>query len=269
MAAALPALLLAEVGEKQTIRKTVPAAQWIDVDNIFGSIKVSGYEGREIQMVAQETIRADSSEKVAEARRDVKLDISQQGDTVRFYVDGPFRDQRDRWRDRGRPGYMVQYDFEIKVPRKTGFRLCTVNKGNIDVDGVTGDFQVRNVNGGIQMRGVDGSGEVRTVNGGIQVVFNRNPQSSTSFATINGKIDVGFQPGLSANVLMKTFNGDIYSDFPMTLLPASAMTVDTSDGKRRYRAGKFMSTRVGSGGPEIKFDGFNGEVLIRELGRNR
>lgn len=262
-----PLILHAGVEEKQTIRKTLPAAKRLEVNNIWGSIRVSGYDGAEVQMTAFETIRADSQSKLADAKREVKLDISQQSETTRFYVDGPFRDHcNDGSRDvhwNGDPGYVVKYDFEIKLPRNTRYELRTVNEGGNQVDGVNGDFEVHNVNGSIKLLSVAGSGTARTVNGEVVVLFNSNPRAPSTFGSINGAIDLAFQPDLAAKFRIKTFNGAVYTDFDMTALPARLVSNENSAGRQRFKADAYTSTSVGRAGPEIQIDGFNGEIRIR------
>ncbi len=46
-----------------------------------------------------------------------------------------------------------------------------MNHGNIVVQSVDGDFDVRNVNGLIDMTDVAGSGKARTVNGPVKVLI--------------------------------------------------------------------------------------------------
>ncbi|HET9319189.1 MAG TPA: hypothetical protein VFO27_05425, partial [Bryobacteraceae bacterium] len=79
------------VEEKETIERAFPAAKSIDVDNFDGSITVTGTDAREVRVEIQKTIRAGSAEKIQEAKREVRLDIAQHDDGLRFYVDGPFR----------------------------------------------------------------------------------------------------------------------------------------------------------------------------------
>ena len=76
---------------RETVRQTLPAAARLEVDNVQGYIHVSGYNGNEIQMVAEKTIRAESAERLEAAKQEVKLDVSRAGDTLTLFVDGPFR----------------------------------------------------------------------------------------------------------------------------------------------------------------------------------
>ena len=256
--------------EKETIRKTFPAATRLDVDNVHGSIHVTGYNGSDIQMTAEKTIHAESRERLEAARREVKLDTEQSGDRLSLYVDGPFRcncdDRRSvherRWQD-----YRVTFDFDLKVPVGTSIRLATVNGGSIDVKNVTGDFDVSNVNGGVELNEMGGSGEVHTVNGKIAVTFTKNPTKSCSFRTVNGSVDVSFRPNLSADVQVKTFNGNAYTDFDATAMPVSAAVSERRDGKFVYRSNRFSAFRVGNGGPELKFDTLNGSIRIINRGQ--
>jgi hypothetical protein len=221
-----------DVEQRETIEKTFAvsgAARKVIVDNVEGSIQVTGRPGSEIRLVARKRLRADSPEKAAEARRDVSLDISQDGDTVRLYV---------------------------------AVNLKTVNDGEIKVEGVAGDYEVENINGGIQMVEVSGSGRVYALNGRVQVLFRENPRAASSFGSLNGEVRVSFPPGLAADLRFKTFNGGVYTDFPVTYLPVQAASGERRDGKFVYKSNEWSSVRVSRGGPELSFDAFNGNIRI-------
>jgi hypothetical protein len=262
------------VQEKETIQRTLDFAgsgpHVIELDNISGSIHATGTSGRAVELSAEKTIRGESAERIQDARRDVKLEISDRAETIRVYVDGPFRcqcsDGRDGWRSFGSrwndPGYRVDIHFELKVPQGTRLRLRTVSSGDITVDNTSGDFEIENVNGGIRMTDVRGSGSAHTVNGAVRVSFMENPKASSSFRSTNGVIEVAFQPDLSADLQIKTFNGGMYTDFDVKTLPTPATNGERVNGRFLYRRNTFSGFRVGNGGPEIKFDGFNGDVKV-------
>src|SRR5512140_2767264 len=64
----------------------VPAAAELQIDNVNGSIHVVAHSGRTIEMSAREVVRGDTAADVERARRDVKLDIKQDGNRVELYV---------------------------------------------------------------------------------------------------------------------------------------------------------------------------------------
>ncbi|MCP5104210.1 MAG: hypothetical protein GY950_12560 [bacterium] len=235
------------------------------IDNVFGAIHLEGYEGNAVKMSAVKTIKAKSKEKLQAAQKEVKLEISSEGNTINVLVDGPFRkkDGSINWNTMEK-GYIVQYDFTVKVPRKTELSLRTIDNGGISVNGVRGDFDIHGVNGGIRMKEIFGSGNAHTVNGKVLVDFVKNPTGDCSFHTINGKIELNCRPGLSADFQFKTFNGKIYSDFPYKYLPAAPGKGKRENGRYVYKSNRFQGVRIAKGGAAIKMETLNGNIYIKE-----
>ncbi len=255
------------VVESETIQRVFPAAKSVDVDNFDGSITVTGSGTQEIKIEVHKTIRALSAEKIQEAKREVQLDMAPHDDGLRVYVDGPFRckcgDGSINWRGSRFYGYEVSFDFTIQVPRDTNLRLRTVNRGDIHVENVAGTFDAENINGGLELLEVSGSGHAYALNRPVKVLFNRNPAAASDFGSLNGDVDIAFRPGLSADLWMKTFNGHAYTDFDVSALPGRAGIREQHDGKFVYKSNEFFGVRAGNGGPELKFDAFNGDIRIR------
>jgi hypothetical protein len=234
------------------------------VDNVFGSIHVTGHDEPRIEIVAEEKTVARSQTAFERARKDVRLDIGREGDEVTVYVDGPFRERNESGFGRHRSlGYTVTYDFEIRVPRRTHLDVRTVNSGEIRVEGVQGDLRAGNVNGEISLERI-GGGAIRatTVNGPVMARFDRNPTEDSMFQTVNGNLEMWMQPGLSAELRFKTFSGEARTDFDVEPLPYEKV-VEEQDGDRRvYRMREWSRVRVARGGPEFSFETLNGNILI-------
>jgi len=259
------------VQAKETIRETLSfidssKTREVRVDNIFGSITVTGTDRHDVALLAHQTIKALSQEKIAQAREEVKLDIYRDGSLIDIYVDGPFRenDREERTHRRRDTGYRVHYDFEIQIPRKTELSLKTVNDGDIRVESVEGNFDIHNVNGEISLIAIGGGGTAHTVNGEVTAHFIRHPEHDCSLHSINGDIITSFPANLSADFRLKTFNGDAYSDFPYAFLPADAPEIRKKKGKFIYKNSRFFGIRIGKGGPKIKMDTLNGDLLINQ-----
>ena len=75
-------------------------------------------------------------------------------------------------------------------------------------------------------------------------------------------MDVSFLEDLSADLRFKTFNGSVYTDFLVTYLPSGPATQERRNGKFVYKSNEFFGVRVARGGPELKFDSFNGNIHI-------
>jgi hypothetical protein len=259
------------VSKTESIAKTFTlsgtADRSLEIDNVFGPIEVEGVTGDTIQLVATKTIRARTQKDLEQGEKEVTLDITQDQNAIRLYVNGPFRCDRDCDCNRRcvhihDPKYTVRYDFKLKVPQRTRLTLETVNEGFIKVRGVRGDFSVSNVNGRIEMDEVGGSGRATTVNGRVHVSFVENPKSDSVFKTINGNVDLYFAPSLAAIFRFKTMQGNVYTDFPMTAAPAGPATAEKRGGRFIYRANRYTAGKVGAGGPEIKMENLNGDLRV-------
>jgi hypothetical protein len=245
--------------------KTFPGASLVIVDNITGSIDVTGEPGRDVRMEVTKRIQAESAERMEAAKREVKLDEQQSGDTLKLYVDGPFRCNCDDHSRRGHQGYTVSYDFKLHVPSGARVDLYTVNGGNVSVRNVAGDFDVRNVNGDIEMTDVAGSGKAHTVNGPVKVTYGANPKGPLSFETVNGKVDVAFRKGFGAEARMETLNGGMYTDFEVSAAPAEQPVSGTrQNGRFVLHRGGATAVRIGAGGPELHMKTVNGDIFIRD-----
>jgi len=251
-----------KIEERETITRTFKVAAGenvskLMVDQLNGYIHVTGGAGSEIQVTVEKHIRAESKAALADAKKDVKYDMTQQGNAVKLYEDGPFRSHN---RGDDHYGYRVTFDCEIQVPAGASLDLHTLNSA-IEVKSSTGDFDVRTLNGRVNMEEIGGSGKAATQNGGVKVGFSRNPAHESSFRTQNGPIDVYFHSSPDANLSLETMNGGVYSDFDVTTIPTTVKG-QISGSRFIYRSGGNMKVRAGKGGPELSFHTMNGSIRL-------
>ena len=89
--------------QKETIKKTIKfsdpsKAKKVIVDNIWGSIDVVGYGGKDVQLIVYKTIEGETKRAIERAKEEVELDITEINNEIELYVDGPFRDKdRNRY----------------------------------------------------------------------------------------------------------------------------------------------------------------------------
>src|SRR5262245_4013431 len=123
--------------QQDTVQRTLQFSsgfgRTLEVDNIDGSIRVTGYDGANVEMTVNRAIRAQSPERLEAAKREVQLEISDRSDVVRLYVNHPGRCNRDRNSsdstcfNSSNESYRVNFDFDIRAPRDVAIRLRTVN----------------------------------------------------------------------------------------------------------------------------------------------
>jgi len=264
----------------ETIAKTLAFADpakpgELVIDNLYGPIKVEAYAGREVVLEAKKVVYARDEARAAKAEAEVRLDITAEGNTIEAYVDGPFRESETGRRSRGihmhdNPGYLVYYGFTLKVPARTNVVLKTVIDGDIEVRGVEGVFDVRNVTNPVRLVDAAGSGEAESVAGGVTVAFRRHPDGPCAFKSVSGDVEVDFPGEASADFRFKTMTGEVYSDFEVTRLANAAPVREDRPGEGGfvYRNDGFNGVRAGKGGPEIKLETLSGDILIAKRSKS-
>lgn len=262
--------------ERDTLRRTLrfdaaADSRRIVADNVNGSITVTAHEGPAVELTAVRRVRAESRSRLERAKEEVTLDVREDGDRVIVYVDAPWRRQDGSVDYRGwdHYGYDVEYEIDLRVPARTAYSLRTVNGGEIDVRGMRGDFDVKNVNGGIRMTSVAGSGNASTVNGGIEVRFAENPAEGSTFRTVNGEVEVVFVAEPSADLRFSTMNGEVYTDFTVKSVRQPVSVKERRGGRKVYGGGNSFAVRAGSGGPEHSFSTINGDIYLKLEGDQR
>lgn len=247
--------------ERETIHKTFHVAAGDNVaklisDQVNGPIRVTGGSGSEIQVTVEKRIRAESKSDLDDAKREVKLDMTQDGNSVKLYEDGPFRHD-EGWHHRH---YSVVFECDIQVPAGAALDLHTMN-GTIEVKNTGGDYKVHTMNGKVEMDDIGGTGSVETMNGSVHVAFSRNPTRDASFHTMNGSVDLYFHSDPDANFNLETMHGGVYADFDVTTLPTTVKG-QISGNRFVYRSGGNMKVRAGKGGPEISLHTMNGSIRL-------
>ena len=267
--AACASLAHADVVDTRMLEQNVPVDAGetlvVVVHNVFGSVHVTAHDLPSIAMTATETVRGDLRADIDRARAEVELKTEREPGRVAFRVrrigdDGDCACRNYQWE-----GYRVEYQIELRVPRAAAVDLSTVNDGDVTVDGVQGDFEVRNVNGAVRLLGLRGTGRATTVNGDIEASFARAPAEPTAFKTVNGSLDVAFPDDLSAELEFQTMHGEVYTDFDLE--PIS----QTGGAERTRERGMFVlnsnresAFRVRSGGHRHSFHTLNGDIYVRK-----
>ena len=235
----------------------------LEVDFMAGEIEVTGYDGRDVVIVARNsTVQYESDESDEDdddpGTRGMKripntaLGLEIEEHQNRVSVSG-------EWQN-----YTVS--VQIQVPYRTSASIHTVNGGDIVVRGLTGELELDNTNGGIAATNIKGSVVAHTTNGNVSVTFDEiTPDKPMSFTSFNGNVDVSFPPNLKADLRIEPGRGDILTDFDFQLIPtAPKIEKNERKGGSRIEIGQDVQAKIGGGGPIFHFKTFNGGIYIRK-----
>lgn len=263
----------AQEREQLTVPLSDPARESkLNVSLVTGSIKVVGYDGKDIMIDA---IAGNKGERTSKKGMNINIDMSNdKGNTdgmKRISTNDGFEliaKEKNNVVNVSVDKVNTNINITVKVPRKTSLKLSTVNNGDIWVENVNGNLEVSNINGEIRMKNVAGSVLANTINQDIVVNFTDvTPNTPMAFTTLNGDVDVTFPPTIKANVKLKTERGGVYTDFDIDVDKNPAKVNQTSDKERGlYKITKDEWTygKINAGGSEIMMKTMNGNIYVRK-----
>ncbi len=202
-----------------------------------GSIRVTGWDQREVKVRAKVVADAETEE---QARSLAKAVTVRAESTI--HAEGPQRtDDRRSW----------SVSYEVSMPFDQVLSLSSVN-GSIALDNVRSQVDFRTQNGSISLTNVAGKIRGRTQNGSVKVALDapRWDGEGLDAQTQNGSISVTVPDGFSAHLETATVNGRVAIGFPYT--PA-----DENDKRR-------VTTDLNGGGAPLRLVTTNGSVSIRK-----
>lgn len=105
-------------------------------------------------------------------------------------------------------------DFVITVPHDTHLDIEVSMGGEIEVEDISGDVSIKNLNGEIELKNHAGGALVESMNGEIEASFlELHDDRPLSFSSMNGEIELHLPADAQANVRFRTQNGSILTNF--------------------------------------------------------
>lgn len=250
--------------EGQVDRATVPFSKpgqpgLVKVGLHNGGLIVKGYNGQEVIVEARARTRAVSKRKPNEKAAGMKLiqisttglSITEENNEMKISVESLRR----------------TVDLTIQVPFNTSLKVSAFNRGDVEVENISGEIEAKNHNGSIRLSNISGAAVANTFNGEVIVTFDKvTPDKPMSFATWNGDVDVTFPANLKANVMLQSQRGDVYSDYEISLMESPKRPKRgerNEEGKLKISFDHAIYGAINGGGPEYSFKNYNGDIFIR------
>jgi hypothetical protein len=212
-----------------------------ELQNVNGRIDVQPSEGRAVEVVAEKTARAASTDMAKEALGRVRIEESVTPQSVRIET------QTDRTEGFFNRSGNVSVRYTVRVPAGTRVDIRTTN-GGIELGGVRGPARLSATNGGIRARDVAGELEARTTNGGLEIDIATIDEGGVRLGCTNGGIDVRLPADARASIDASITNGGIST---------GNLRLDTIESTRRR-----LDATLNGGGPRIEIRGTNGGITL-------
>jgi len=264
-----------EVKDQLTVPLSEPGKPYkLNVDLLNGSIKVIGYEGKDIVIDVQ-----SGSEKTKKNGTTVNVNINLNGHTENASSSGMKRidgvkgidvtaQEKNNKVTVNTESWKGAITLTIKVPQTAGstYKLESTNDGDITVSNVNGELEVSNVNGAIKLTDVSGSVVANTTNGSVIANLKSiDPKAAMAFTTLNGNVDVTFPASLKANMKLKSERGEMFTDFDIEADKTQPKVNKTAkEGMYRLNVDEWVYGKIAGGGPEMMMKNMNGNIYIRK-----
>ena len=224
LSSALPGWAQDAAREQLTVALSAPGKPGsLEVSLINGSIRVSGYGGKDVVIDAA-THAPHSKKSEPTPANAAGLKRLSAGNSLSLTAE-----EKNNHVELSTESWKGAIDLTIKVPRNFSLKLSTVNDGDIIIDNVAGELEITNVNGAIQLNQVAGSAVANTVNGDLRATFTSiRAGAPMAFSTLNGRVDVT----LPANAINDAKKGATY--YFCRQAPATYVRVFTSRAAGYY-----------------------------------
>jgi hypothetical protein len=219
----------------QDFRKSysISAGGQIVIWNYQGSIKVEGYKGDSIEIVAKKRGPDRDLIEIVDSSYDEKIDM------------------HPRYLKFGHGNAMV--DFEVRVPREIEYNFSRLSSwgGKVQVSNVTGRLRAMSMRGDVEIKDVKGLVSASSHSGNIRVEIARDSgRSNMRFSSISGNIEVRAPSSLDAFVDMSSMGGLLKTDFPIEIQ------------EMRYGSGRSARGKLGSGAQILHLRSVQGQVSL-------
>jgi DUF4097 and DUF4098 domain-containing protein YvlB len=248
-----------EIKEQLVVPLSDPAKSGtLKVELMSGSIKVTGYAGKEVVIDAETNPVTNRKERADESaagmkrinpRGGLELTAEEKNNKVNVHSNS----------------HRQPVNLSIKVPQQFSLKVSTINNGEIVIENVSGELEINNVNGAITMTNVSGSAVANTVNGIIKANFKSVTDAPMAFTTLNGNVDVTFPATIKMNAKVKSDRGEVYSDFDMDIDKSAPKGVRSNqNGMYKVSIEEWIQGKVNGGGSEVMMKNMHGNIYIRK-----
>jgi hypothetical protein len=235
-----------------TVERIVPAGYGGELTLVGGprgDVRVTGWRGQVISLVARITIAAPTEQDIDKLAELVGMGVEEGGVAVAVNTTGP-HDKATMKKAKRFPKALAtmpyRVDYTVRVPEYTSVQLGVVD-GDVEVAGVYGEVDITSVHGAVSVRNVGGFTKVTAVDGNVALATADRTWrgGGTDIATANGNISFEAPAEFGAELDAKARDGVWF------------------EGARVGEEGKEVKGTLGRGGSRLRLAAPAGSITLR------
>ncbi len=238
----------------QDFQKTyrIGANDTVSIRNVSGDVKVTGYDGDAVSVVAYKEGRDREFVRVEDTSTANRVELRARYSEERRNTDASIR-------------------FEVRVPRGVAYNFNPVStaSGNIEASDITGNIRFSTASGNVTLKGASGSINATTASGNVRIEEARGSVNAStasgnveaeitrldgatnmSFSAASGNVRVRLPSNANADVEMSTSSGTLETEFPLEIEDS------------QYTSGKRARGRLGNGSRRVRLSSASGDVRL-------
>ncbi len=183
-------------GDQQFSNPTVPGT--LVVQKVKGSLKIEGYNGRNIKIEAHPKTEALANFGIKPDSQPITLQVEEKNNTM--VLEGPDVPQ--------------DLQISLKVPRNTSIQIADWQSGDITIYNTDRFVEITSGQGNITLKNFKGWANLYTEGGNIDVSFEEViPNKPMSFSALGGNVELEFPAQMKADFRIKSNTGQITNAF--------------------------------------------------------
>ncbi|WP_133566462.1 DUF4097 family beta strand repeat-containing protein [Marinicella litoralis] len=229
----------------------------LEVHQIYGGIKVTGYDGNEVVVLAKQEKMQTVSQMKNGLRKIQNNSMALMVEESNNHVEINAQNHNG--------GSKNSMNLEVKVPRNFNLKLWSINDGSTWVDNINGEIEISNINNDITLNQVSGSAVVDSVNGEIKASFKQiTVGSQLAFTSFNGNVDISLPNDVQADFKLKTTSGEILTGFDIDFKTSQpVIQKDSTQKSYKVKLEKWVTGSANGGGTEITLKSHSGDLILR------
>ncbi|MEL6216193.1 MAG: hypothetical protein AAFQ99_11030, partial [Pseudomonadota bacterium] len=158
-------------------------------------------------------------------------------------------------------------EIVARVPNTAALELRNINDGTIVVEGVSGEMNLRNINGSITVTDAASAIIAESINEDIRIGFTSLADvSASSLTSVEGNLKVSLPDRSKAQLHIDTARGEISSAFEVDVVPSQPSVSRTDEGGEiEISVENVIVANINGGGPVIRLKTLNGDIQIDKL----
>lgn len=166
------------------------------VRNVSGDITIKTWNKAEVNIDALKVSKASSMEKAKENADKVKIEVTEEGTTLRIEVDYPERGFRDA---------SVSVHFNLMIPDKASADAKSVS-GDIRASNIGGEAKIESVSGDLTLESIAGFLKAHSVSGDVEAT---KASKGADCSTVSGDVEIRDVVG---DVFLNSVSGEISAE---------------------------------------------------------